>query len=559
MADFGIDIQEHLLKKTGIGETPDKGGGWFEVTEHNPPKELIQVLTLMDETLQLRPKNRLAGSHSKQGVAKWFSSVETRIVAALASAKSVTGSFTMDMSKQLSHELSLHALDVDYIPVGLINSAINGVAPTQQDKDMRTKQYTLARDSIVANVVRWIYWNALADDIRGDLSNELANEFAEHGQTKAGTGWHYKKIKDYLSEPRHCMERDLLHDLFEQDFVGLLKAPKEGSYGDICRKMQGTAIRLVKMITNNDDFNPATPAHLTKNFKGGTLLNNAKRLAIGIYAGRLAPVQAMRESLRSKYWEVEGEAKDAQDRPVIHFDKYCPDAQRVRLDGTVHRHWQTARQKLTATGVDPSTATTDQIQAALNAGHAGGGGGSKKNTAQPSGSGGSGGPTQAAAASAGVRWHPGVKQQQEQQHQQRRQQPQRGERGGRLQKRKQLANLGAGGQKARARGSWPAAAAAAAAAAAVAAMTANPPQYPPPGAVQCTKCKGYHAPQEACRPALRCFNCDGEGHLKRDCTAPRKHNSKNKRANSAPVTVVFNTAPTTGANNTPMESRRSDQ
>jgi hypothetical protein len=326
MADFGIDIQEHLLKKTGIGETPDKGGGWFDVTEHNPPKELIQVLTLMDETLQLRPKNRLAGSHSKQGVAKWFSSVETRIVAALASAKSVTGSFTMDMSKQLSHELSLHALDVDYIPVGLINSAINGVAPTQQDKDMRTKQYTLARDSIVANVVRWIYWNALADDIRGDLSNELANEFAEHGQTKAGTGWHYKKIKDYLSEPRHCMERDLLHDLFEQDFVGLLKAPKEGSYGDICRKMQGTAIRLVKMITNNDDFNPATPAHLTKNFKGGTLLNNAKRLAIGIYAGRLAPVQAMRESLRSKYWEVEGEAKDAQDRPVIHFDKYCPDA-----------------------------------------------------------------------------------------------------------------------------------------------------------------------------------------------------------------------------------------
>jgi hypothetical protein len=188
MADFGIDIQEHLLKKTGIGETPDKGGGWFDVTEHNPPKELIQVLTLMDETLQLRPKNRLAGSHSKQGVAKWFSSVETRIVAALASAKSVTGSFTMDMSKQLSHELSLHALDVDYIPVGLINSAINGVAPTQQDKDMRTKQYTLARDSIVANVVRWIYWNALADDIRGDLSNELANEFAEHGQTEAGNG-----------------------------------------------------------------------------------------------------------------------------------------------------------------------------------------------------------------------------------------------------------------------------------------------------------------------------------------------------------------------------------
>jgi hypothetical protein len=34
------------------------------------------------------------------------------------------------------------------------------------------------------------------------------------------------------------MERDLLHDLFEQDFVGLLKAPKEESYGDICRKMQ---------------------------------------------------------------------------------------------------------------------------------------------------------------------------------------------------------------------------------------------------------------------------------------------------------------------------------
>jgi hypothetical protein len=145
------------------------------------------VLTLMDETLQHKPKNRLAGSHSRQGVAKWFSSVEARIVAALASAKSITGSFTMDMSKQLSHELSLHALE-DYIPVGLINSATNGVAPTQQDKEMRTKQqYTLVRDSIVTNVVRWIYWNALAP-VRGDLSNELANEFAEHGQTEAGNG-----------------------------------------------------------------------------------------------------------------------------------------------------------------------------------------------------------------------------------------------------------------------------------------------------------------------------------------------------------------------------------
>ena len=271
--EFSDQIQASSRKKSGIGEPADNAGGWFDVSDHAAPKEVTTALALLDGTLRDNPNSRINGLHSAGTMDRWWTAVEKVIREALTDARTpITGNFNTEMSKALQHELSLHALE-DYVPQQLINSpSAAGVASTQQERDHRQQQYERARNAVTAAIVRWVWHNALTSELRAEASNDMAHEWVLHGPMKTGTAYHYAAIKTYSTNPVNCIELDLLRGVFDRDLHGMMLAEhSQGRFGDMCRRLEETSVRLVRMLTNNAAFDPNVVAQMNTRVRNRTL------------------------------------------------------------------------------------------------------------------------------------------------------------------------------------------------------------------------------------------------------------------------------------------------
>ena len=270
----------------------------------------------------------------------------------------------------------------------------------------------------------------------------------------------------------------------------------------MCRRLEETSVRLVRMLTNNAAFDPNVVAQMNMQVRNRTLLGNARRIAVGAYAGRLAPAALVREALRKKWWERPQQWPDAQGRAPLFFVEGCPEDQQHRVDGQLHRYLAAARTRATKAGMDVRAASADELHASLSQHRADTASTEPPQQRRRGVVGGGGGGAAAGDVAATVRGARNGKATPEQR------------------KRKQNGNHRNGGARGRARAADTTADTAAIAAALEA---ARPPRAAPPTnnrLVKCEKCRSYHGPTDPCRrqEPMKCFRCDKVGHYARDCT-----------------------------------------
>ena len=89
---------------------------------------------------------------------------------------------------------------------------------------------------------------------------------------KTGTAYHYAAIKTYSTNPVNCIELDLLRGVFDRDLHGMMLAEhSQGRFGDMCRRLEETSVRLVRMLTNNAAFDPNVVAQMNTRVRNRTL------------------------------------------------------------------------------------------------------------------------------------------------------------------------------------------------------------------------------------------------------------------------------------------------